>query len=647
MTYNQRSPTSTTAMTISPANGNVSTTQSRRCTDYTHTRNDLRRTKSQIIFRSRTKILDTIGILKSIVLLLLSSSSASLLLLSFIPIVYGGLVDYAMIMEPTDAEVHYNDGYIVAPGFIDLGSLTFTAVSPVYDLFGGGTAYDDETTGGEGDEDNDDDDDQRAHHQQHQKHRHHRKTQKRQQQGDTTTAASTVVDIVIFHLPQKCANLKNGCDWPDLGVGKHIEDEKKSSRWCCSDETVALGLCRNETLGRLILDDSLFTGNHREVIIPNEGDFTDTIKYGKMEETESGMYVVLFANCNVRGREVYVEGESVWKSKHGYLPGELYGFMYFFVIITIVYLVLWALYGCSMKFNAAYQIGTEKWIMLAISLGLMEMIFRSLDYFIWNMHGYRSTFIIWIGVITGVLKQGISRCLIVMVSLGYGVVRDTLGSTMRWIVVLGASYIAIFATRDLLIMIVIEDFGTISTNEEIKMINVAQLLTLVIAAIDVIFILFIFYSLNNTVIYLDSMNQTPKLERFKKLRCLLVISIVFAVILAIFAYVVGVNDEGLVAEEHLWAIDAVTEVNYLFVLIVVALSNAQEYAYVMELSAEGSNGENEVELSDVVPSAADSDDAADDGKNICSNDYSRNGRNGNKGCNDNDMEGPDGRFEMS
>ena len=184
------------------------------------------------------------------------------------------------------------------------------------------------------------------------------------------------MDVVIFHLPQKCVHQKKGCDWTELGVGKHTHDENKSLRWCCSSETVSSGLCKNETLGRLLLDDVLFTGNHREVIIPNEGDDTESIKYGKMEETESGSYVVLFANCNLRGREIYVEGEAVWKSKHGYLPGELYGFMDFYVIVTIVYFVLWAMYGCAMKVNAAYRIEIEKWIMLAISLGLLEMNLR-------------------------------------------------------------------------------------------------------------------------------------------------------------------------------------------------------------------------------------------------------------------------------
>ena len=564
-------------------------------------------------------------------------------------LVHGGFIDYELILKPTDIEVHYNDGYIIAPGFIDLGSLKFTPISPT---LGDMLQLDFSDDDAPGDTGSGEDDDARRERSLKlpppRRQQQERINDGRSVQGDTT---STVVDIVIFHLPQWCANQRKGCDWPDLGVGKHTPtdpDPITSLRWCCSDETIAVGLCHNDTLGRLLIDDDLFKGNHREVIIPNEGDdITEVIKYGKMEETESGTYVVLFANCNIRGREIYVDGESVWKSKHGYLPGELYGFMYFYLIVTGVYIALWALYGYAMKVNAEYRIEIEKWIMLAISLGLLEMIFRSLDYFIWNIKGYRSTFIIWIGVLTGVLKQGISRCLIVMVSLGWGVVRDTLGSTMRLIIVLGATYIAVSAARDLLIIFVIEDAGMISTQGEREMITVVQVLTLLISAIDVIFILWILDALNNTVIYLESMNQTRKLERYNKLRCLFMFSILFATIWAVFTLVDSVNEEGLVAEEHAWAIDAATEVNYLFVLIGVALlwrpnPNAQEYAYVMELSGDGGgDGENEVEMSGVaVPSAADLDDGDDD-----DNDY--NGRNGNKAYNDNDVDGPDGRFEIS
>ena len=95
----------------------------------------------------------------------------------------------------------------------------------------------------------------------------------------------------------------------------------------------------------------------------------------------------------------------------------------------------------------------------------LEMIFRSGDYFVWNNDGYRSPFIIWVGVLSGVFKQGISRCLLVMVSLGWGVVRDSLGTLMKAIVVLGASYIATSATRDMLIVFALEDINKLTLSK--------------------------------------------------------------------------------------------------------------------------------------------------------------------------------------
>jgi Lung seven transmembrane receptor len=297
-----------------------------------------------------------------------------------------------------------------------------------------------------------------------------------------------------------------------------------------------------------------------------------------------------------------------------------------------------------MYVNEEHRIEIEKWIFLSICLGLLEMIFRSGDYFVWNADGYRSNFIIWIGVLTGVLKQGISRCLIVMVSLGWGVVRDSLGSTMRTIVVLGASYIGVSAVRDLMLVFAVEDMTTLSYDAEEEIFSVIRILTLVISAVDVIFIMWILDALNNTMMYLENMNQSRKLERYLKLRCLFLFSILFATMWAVFTLVHTVNEEGIVEEENAWAIDAASEVNYLFVLVGVAYlwrpnPNAKEYAYVMELPVMGADGENELELTGAVPSAMDSDDGSDvivSGKN---------GYHDDKGFHDD--EDNDGRFQIS
>jgi Lung seven transmembrane receptor len=117
---------------------------------------------------------------------------------------------------------------------------------------------------------------------------------------------------------------------------------------------------------------------------------------------------------------------------------------------------------------------------------------------------------------------------------------------------------------------------------------------------------------------LEGMKQTSKLMRYLRLRCILMFSILFAVIWAVFC-IVDQFDEGIVDLEAKWVIDASMELNYLFVLVVVSFlwrpqANAKEYAYVMELPGmtaaidDEDNGNGVMELTAVVPSAMDDDD---------------------------------------
>lgn len=219
-----------------------------------------------------------------------------------------------------------------------------------------------------------------------------------------------------------------------------------------------------------------------------------------------------------------------------------------------------------------------------------------------------------VGVFMGVLKRAVSRCLIVMVSLGWGVVRDTLGATMPKIVFLGIFYVGTSVVRDFMVVIAVQDMETLSIEEEGELFDVVQILTFVVAAIDVVFILWILDALNGTMEYLESMNQTRKLMRYLRLRCLFLFTILFAVVWAVFSLVDTYDEDGILEEQHEWIVDAATELNYLFLLIGVAVlwwpnPSAKEYAYVMELPAVGGeDGENELELTGVVPSAMDDDD---------------------------------------
>eukprot|EP00339_Tiarina_fusa_P001565 CAMPEP_0117049942 /NCGR_PEP_ID=MMETSP0472-20121206/34480_1 /TAXON_ID=693140 ORGANISM="Tiarina fusus, Strain LIS" /NCGR_SAMPLE_ID=MMETSP0472 /ASSEMBLY_ACC=CAM_ASM_000603 /LENGTH=541 /DNA_ID=CAMNT_0004763531 /DNA_START=35 /DNA_END=1660 /DNA_ORIENTATION=- len=503
---------------------------------------------------------------------------------------------FDLFLEPASGFIHYVDGFLLSPGYIDLSELRFHTVgSDGYEdddaeMMEGGDD-DDIFTEGEGDD-----------------------APRFLEDGNENDfmMEGSEVDIAVFHLPSSCATSRLGCDWTELGIGSRSDDD--NLRYCCSNDAIDLGLCQGTQYGRLIVTDK-FTGKHRVVNIPATGDYDNFLKYGKFEQKSgNGKYVVIFANCNDEGRPVKVDGKTIWKSYGGFLPGDLFGLMYFFAFMFFVYFGMMIWYGVTMKMFEDANIPIQGWIFGTICMGCLELFFRTGDLFVWNEEGNRFWIAFYVGVIVGVMKRGISRCLIVMVAYGWGVVRDELGATMKKITFLGGLYIAVSVVRDIMTVVATTEIQKISQEEETELLDVVTILSIVILVIDVTFYLWIIDSLNATMEYLENMSQTAKLLRYLRLRSVLIFSILFAVILAVFG-IVDNYDEGIVDQEQEWVLAAAMELNYIFVLMGVAIlwrpqENAKEYAYVMELPAMTSDddGVSEMELAGAVPSAADDED---------------------------------------
>lgn len=427
------------------------------------------------------------------------------------------------------------------------------------------------------------------------------------------------VDIVLFHEPPTCANTRLGCDWTELGVGAN--DGVGNLRWCCSDDASSLGLCagpKNE--GRLIIDPERFKGFHTFLGVPPSGEWKRKIKTGmydlgeNKEGTGTGKYVLVVSNCNDEmGRNLTVSGEYVWKSAHGYLPGNLFGEMYFFLALTVLYAVLIAWYGITMSLHRDEIIPIQKWMVATIGIGLLEVFFKAGDLWVWNVDGDRFWFSLYTGVVIGVLKRALSRCLVVMLCLGWGVTCDDLGDRMAKVVALGVAYAGTSAARDVMTVLAITENESLGTETENGIWDAVTILTFVTAFIDVSFYLWIFDALSGTMKYLEDMSQGRKLKRYLRLRMILLLSVLFAVVWTVFGVVDSANDQRIINEEvNGWVLNAVWEVNYLAVLIGLAClwvpeAGAKEYAYVMELSQLG----DDLEFDTAVVDSPDSDEDGD------------------------------------
>lgn len=423
----------------------------------------------------------------------------------------------------------------------------------------------------------------------------------------------SIIDLLFFHEPAECVKTKTGCDWTKLGVG--ASDNYGNIRWCCAEDTIQLGLCEDENFGRMIINQALYKGEHRPVIIPPTGDYETSVKLPVMDTKEgTGQYTLVLANCNDYGRKIFVDGNYVWKSKGGYLPGNLFDEWHFNTFLTLMYGLLLFWYGRSMHQNKESTIGIQKWILCTVILGFIELLFKGIDYMEWNQQGTRVNFVMYFWISIGVLKGAISRCLLVMVCLGWGVIRDTLGDQMKKIILLGILYSVFAFARDVAEIVFVEEFQVLSLEQEEKIYDVFTILTALTAAVDVTFYMWILDSLNSTMQYLENMNQTMKLRRYLRLRLILLFSILFAICWSVFGIVDLTMDASILSEGQEWIVRSMWDVNYTFVLVSIALlwkpdPRAKNFAYVMELPSVG--GDMVLETSIASP-----DDDDEDGVNV-------------------------------
>jgi hypothetical protein len=335
----------------------------------------------------------------------------------------------------------------------------------------------------------------------------------------------------------------------------------------------------------------------------------------------SGKYVLVMANCNPNGRLVHVEGTYAFQSKLGYLPTDSIGVMHLFFALTAAYsalLLVWMGYASfyashpdtSSRSTTTVTTSTDlsstlpyeyhgidgptnssrtpptaptamsrilsilpqqlqhqlqhhqpiyRWIVLTILLGWLEAILRSLDYTTWNSYGTRSSSLLLSAIVVGVSKHTLSRCLLVMVSLGWGVLRHpimgaapapttsapsmsitpTLSHRGRRLptyyctalVLLGVAHFTFATASQILGWIIrskLQTFSqmtsTIATKTtELELISTAVIVDLCVQGLNVLFGIWILAAMSNTMTYLHDHGQNRNLIRYRRLRTLLLV----------------------------------------------------------------------------------------------------------------------------
>ena len=260
---------------------------------------------------------------------------------------------------------------------------------------------------------------------------------------------------------------------------------------------------------------------------------------------ETGMYYLWFVICDPKLAGTTVNGQTAWKNPSGYLPGMMAANLPFYLFLSLAYLALGICWAINYAVKWKYLMQIHHAMTFVVSLGMIETCVWYYDYSNFNTTGFRPYFVTIFAVIVSAARKSVSRALVLVVSMGYGVVRPTLGGFAPKVLALSGAYFIASATLD-----VVANVGAIDDLTS----GARVFLVLPVAALDGAFILWIFTSLSKTLAQLQQRRQMAKLSLYRYFTNALALSVVLSFVWVVYEMWFKVTD----AFNEKWEADWIT-----------------------------------------------------------------------------------------
>ena len=354
-------------------------------------------------------------------------------------------------------------------------------------------------------------------------------------------------------------------------IGYEAEGER---HYCCTEALAADGRCRDGTaviqahdgsMGSVLVMDVEFEGGDSVALAED--------KFVSVQRTN--MYHVWFINCDKRVQGVTVAGRSGWKNPTGYLPGMLKPFQGFFGALSLVYLFLGAAWLLLMIRTWRDLINLQFYISLVLVLSMIECSIWYFDYDNFNRTGTRPYATTVFAVLFGSVRKALARVLVLVVSMGYGVVKPTLGGYNMQVKLLGAAYFFAVLLLDC----------TVNVGSIDDMTSAAKLvLVLPVSLLDSAFIVWIFSSLSKTLVQLQQRRQAVKYAMYRHFTNVLGLCVAVSIGWIFYEMHFKVRDRYNARWQDEWVTTAFWYVLNLVLLLCICTlwapsQNAKRYAY--------------------------------------------------------------------
>ncbi|CAB3399907.1 unnamed protein product [Caenorhabditis bovis] len=274
-----------------------------------------------------------------------------------------------------------------------------------------------------------------------------------------------------------------------------------------------------------------------------------------------------FANKNVT---ISVQ----WKAPYGFLSAIDWPLLRFYKVMCVFYstLALIWLYLCIKYYRDILRI--QYWIGVVIILGMIEKAFFLSEYSSMNDSGKSLDGIIEAAEIVSCAKKTMSRVLVIIVSVGYGVVKPRLGATLNQVAGVGLVYF-IFCS--------IEGIARVSKNS-VEATKQKQFAALPLVITEMIIFYWIFTSLTATIRMLRLKRNEIKLNVYRHFTNTLVFAVLSSVVFMIWSMIYHILPTCRVDWKELWVDTAFWHVLFCIILVVIMIlwrpsQNNQRYAF--------------------------------------------------------------------
>lgn len=321
----------------------------------------------------------------------------------------------------------------------------------------------------------------------------------------------------------------HGLDPNPLGQGEVIEH--KHNPITCSDLSRSFPMLNkakaNPRPASPPLDPNMLQDSNYTRLIIDEYEPKSTSKNGSMSVKDSviattwrdGPYLLIVTITSAQQEVNWnLTINVVMRGSHGYISITEWPLMIFYMVMCIVYILyalLWFIWAaCYWKDLLRIQF----WIAGVIFLGMVEKAVFCAEYENTNAVGSATSGLLIFAELVSALKRTLARLLVIIVSLGYGIVKPRLGTVMHRVVGLGMLYFAFASIEGVLRITGAKDS------------DLALLANIPLALLDSSLCWWIFVSLAQTIRTLKLRRNPVKLSLYRHFTNTLIFAVIASII---------------------------------------------------------------------------------------------------------------------